>query len=261
MSVTSGDFTSLVKEHRKKIYNLAFRITGNRHDAEDVTQETFLQAYRSRDRFRGDSAVYTWIYRIAVNASLQIKRKLNKAYIDSLDETILQYKDDIPENVRKWQNDPETRYIYDELLEEVQRACFHFIISRLTDEQRVVYVMRILLGFSLDDIATILEINKNTVKARLQRAKTALGSYFKGRCQWIEDGGDCSCESRLGFALAYAPEIAQKLKNRPPDRNLKYVMQTTLDGIGDIDEIYRRLPMEECETDPLKSLQSYIGDT
>jgi RNA polymerase sigma-70 factor (ECF subfamily) len=249
------DFNSLVREYSKKVYNLAYRITGNRHDAEDVTQDTFLQVHRSLDRFRGDSAAYTWIYRIAVNASLQVKRRVNRAHIDSLDETILQFKDDIPEDVKKWESDPETRYIYDELLSEVQRACYHFITFRLTDEQRVVYVMRTMLGFSLDDIARILEISKNTVKARLHRAKTALGSYFSGRCQWVEGGGDCSCESRLGFALSAAPEIIQKLRNHPPDKEMKSIMRMTLREIDDINDVYRKIPMEEYEP---AALQRYV---
>ena len=251
------DFESLVREHGKKVYNLAYRITGNQLDAEDVTQDTFLQVHRSLDRFRGDSAAYTWIYRIAVNASLQVKRTVNKAYIDSLDETILQFSDDVPEDVKKWQADPETRYIYDELLSEVQKACYHFITFRLTDEQRVVYVMRAMLGFSLDDMARILEISKNTVKARLHRAKTALGAYFSGRCQWVEGGGECSCESRLGFALSAAPEIIQKLRNHPPDKPTQALMRTTLREIDDIDDVYRRLPWEDYETE---ALHRYVSE-
>ena len=245
------EFEALVREHGKKVYNLAYRITGNRHDAEDVTQETFLHVHRSLDSFRGDSAVYTWIYRIAVNASLQIKKWVNKAYIDSLDETILGFKDDIPEDVKKWETDPETRYIYDELLAEVQKACYHFITFRLTDQQRVVYVLRAMLGFSLDDIAGILEVNKNTIKARLHRAKAALEDYFSGRCQWVEGGGECSCESRLGFALTAAPEILQRLRNHPPDKNIQSVMRTTLKEVDDIHDVFRKIPMEDYEVEAI----------
>ena len=245
----NSEFESLVLEHGRKVFNLAYRITGNRLDAEDVTQETFLQVHRNREHFRGDSAASTWMYRIAVNAGLQTKRSLSKAYIDSLDETILQFKDDVPEDVKKWQEDPETRYIYDELLAEIQRACYHFITFRLTDEQRVVYVLRRMLSFSLDEIAEILEITKNTVKARLHRAKTALGRYFSGRCQWVEGGGDCSCESRLGFALSAAPEIIQRLRNYPPDRKIQSVVRRTLGEIRDLDEAYRQIPMEEFNSE------------
>jgi RNA polymerase sigma-70 factor (ECF subfamily) len=247
------DVNALVKTYSQKVYNIAYRITGNREDAEDVTQETFLQVHRGLDAFRGDSAVYTWIYRIAVNASLQTKRRLNKAYLDALEDTIAQFRDDVPEEVRQWEHDPQNQYLYKEVLEEVQRACYHFITFRLTNEQRVVYVLRVVLGFSLDDISAILQADKNTVKARLQRAKGALGSYFRGRCQWIEGAGDCTCESRLGFALSFAPEILKRLQNRPPNEAMKSAVRSTLDNVRDIDEIYRNLPAERYQTEELES--------
>jgi hypothetical protein len=128
-----------------------------------------------------------------------------------------------------------------------------FNTFRLTDEQRVVYVLRVLLDFSLDDIAAILRIDKNAVKARLQRAKGALGAYFSGRCQWIEGGGDCSCESRLGFALSAAPEILRRLKNRHPDRAMKATVRKTVGEVMDIDDIYQSLPMEEYQSEALES--------
>ena len=223
----------------RQVYNIACRITADQHDAEDVTQETFLQVHRGLEGFRGDRAIYTWIYRIAVNASLQSKRRINRATIDSLEDTIAQFRDDVPAEVKRWEYDPEERYLYDELLREVQRACYHFITFRLTDEQRVVYVLRVLLDFSLDDIASILQIDKNTVKVRLHRAKTALGAYFSGRCQWIEGSGDCSCESRLGFALSAAPEILNGLINRLPDEVMKATVRRTAGEVMDIHEIYR----------------------
>jgi len=255
MELPRFDINSLIQKHSRKVFNLAYRITGNHQDAEDATQETFIQVHRNLHRFRGDSSISTWIYRIAVNSCLQVKRRLNKTYIDSLDETILEFKDDIPEDVRKWKDDPETAYLYDELLAEVQRGCYHFITFRLTDEQRVVYILKVILCFSLDEIAAILEINKNTVKARLHRAKTALGAYFGGRCQWAEGGGDCSCETRLGFALSYAPEILRRLRNRPPDEKMKTVIHSALGGKVDIDAFYRNLPEEPY--DP-KELQKYL---
>ena len=58
-----------VDKRAKKVYNVACRITANPHDADEVTQETFIQVYRNRDKFRGESTLYTWMYRIAVNAS------------------------------------------------------------------------------------------------------------------------------------------------------------------------------------------------
>lgn len=78
------DVNELARTYARKVCTLAYRITGNTQDAEDVTQETFLQVLRGLRDFRGESAVYTWIYRIAVNTSLQCRRRLSRVYIDSL---------------------------------------------------------------------------------------------------------------------------------------------------------------------------------
>jgi RNA polymerase sigma-70 factor (ECF subfamily) len=242
----------LVITYSRKVYNLAFRLTGNRHDAEDVTQETFLQVYRGLDRFRGDSAIYTWIYRITVNNCLQLKRKLNRVYIDSLEEKIEQFKHDIPDEVEHWENDPEKRYLYDELLHTIRQECYHFMTFRLTDEQRVVYVLWVVLNFSLDDISTILLIDKSTVKARLQRAKANLKSYFQSRCQWILGGeGTCSCHSRIGFALAFAPDILKRLRDYDQYDDTKKLVRSTLQNIQNIDEVYQSLSTEDYQSDML----------
>lgn len=256
VSRARGTVDALVRKHGQQVYNIAYRITGNHHDAEDVTQETFIQVHRNLSKFRGESAPYTWIYRIAVNAGLGCKRQVDKATIDGLDPTILEFRDDLPEDVRRWRNDPEMRYMYDTLLAEVQKACYHFITNRLSDEQRVVYVLRVILGFSLDDVAEILEIAKNAVKARLHRAKVSLREYFSGRCQWIEGGGDCSCESRLGFALSAAPEIIQRLRDHPPDEGSKQVVRNAVARVDRIDALYARLPKLPYQA---KALEHYLS--
>ena len=96
------DINSIIDDYSKKVYNLAFRVTGTRADAEDMTQETFMQVYQSLDKFKGDSDVYSWIYRIALNNCLQLKKRFNKEYVLSLDEKIEMFKDDIPMEVQEW---------------------------------------------------------------------------------------------------------------------------------------------------------------
>jgi len=243
MAKPSAD--ELFKKYEKNVYNIAYRLTGNRQDAEDVTQETFMRVHKNLDNFRGDAHPYTWIYRIAVNCSLQIKRQLDKKYIDSLDEKMEIMKNDIPDEVRGWAGTPENRYLYDTLLEYIRDECYHFMTFRLNDTQRTVYVLRVILGFSLDEISAILETSKGVIKARLQRAKTALKTYFDGRCQWTSKDPSCSCESRIGFALSFAPDLLKRLKNVPPDRRTKALVEETLASAGTVDEFYRRLEPEE----------------
>jgi RNA polymerase sigma-70 factor (ECF subfamily) len=245
------DFNELLNTYGKKVFNLAFRLTGNKQDAEDVTQDTFLTVYKKLSGFRGESALYTWIYRIAVNNSLQLKRTLNKAYIESLDEKIEIFKDDIPEEVRRWQEDPEQKYLYDELVNEVQQMCYHFMTFILTDEQRVVYILWTVMEFSLDDISNILELEKSVVKARLQRAKNQLKKYFRDRCQWTEGESTCSCDSRVGFALANAPELVKRLQERSKDKESRDLVGSTLHKVVDVDELYHQLPLEDYQVDLL----------
>ena len=95
-------------------------------------------------------------------------------------------------------------------------------------------MLRVILGFSLDDISRILDVGKSEVKSRLQRAKTGLKSYFEGRCQWTGTKADCSCESRIGFALAFAPDLLIRLRNYPHDDRTKTLLENSLEAVGDV---------------------------
>jgi RNA polymerase sigma-70 factor (ECF subfamily) len=154
--------------------------------------------------------------------------------------------------VEDWEHDPEKRYLYDELLRWIRQECCHFMTYRLTDGQRVVYVLWMVLRFSLDDISAILRLDKGAVKARLQRAKNNLRSYFRDRCQWIPGGeSTCSCRSRIGFALAFAPDVLKRLRNYEEHDDAKEVVRSTLQSIQNIDEVYQNLPLEKYQSDML----------
>ena len=150
------DFTAFIEEHSERVFNLAYRITGNRSDAEDVVQETFLNAFKGLPDFRGESQFSTWIYKIALNNSLKIKRRLNATYLDSLEEKIEAFQHDIPAEVQDWFDDPEKRFLLLELLTEINRLCVYYMTFRLSDAQRVVFVMRYILDYSLREIAAVV---------------------------------------------------------------------------------------------------------
>ncbi len=214
MAGDSLDFNALVEQHSSRVFNLAFRITGNRQDAEDVVQETFLQVFRGISEFRGECDISTWIYRIALNASLKVKRKIgDEASLDSLEERIEAMRDEVPDEVRQWFSDPSKSLFLQALLAEINQGCLHFMTFRLTDEQRVPYVMYAILSFSYAEIAEVLQVSQNVVKARLHRARAKLEKYFTARCQWLNpDDPGCSCKSRVGFALALDPEILRRVR-------------------------------------------------
>jgi RNA polymerase sigma factor (sigma-70 family) len=235
----------LIREYGKKVFNLAYRITGDTQDAEDVTQETFLQVYRKLDTFKGKSHIYTWIYKIALNNSLQVKRRLTRVYMDSLDEKIELFSEEIPNEVKAWEADPEKRYYFDELTEEIRSQCFYFMSFRLTDEQRAVYILKNVMSLPIKAIAEVLDVEENVVKSRLHRAKKNLIEYFRNNCGCVCEDNKCSCRSRIGFALAYAPQLLDQVRSRAYDSRTKKMIKETVKGIPDIDLVYKNLRMHE----------------
>ena len=73
------DINKIIDKYGTKVYNMAFRITGSKADAEDVSQETFMQVYQSLESFKGESSIYAWIYKIALNNCFKLKKKMSKA--------------------------------------------------------------------------------------------------------------------------------------------------------------------------------------
>ena len=178
--VLAGDvsaFEDLVIAYEKKIYNLALRMTRNPSDAEDITQEAFLKAYRSLKSFRKDSGFYVWIYRIASNLCIDFLRKEKQGSTLPLN---------LPEEDGEWTVElpdfsalPEEELERRELRESIRRG-----LDALPEKQRQILVMRELSGLSYARIGEILDLEEGTVKSRISRARAALAGQMgkeKGR--------------------------------------------------------------------------------
>jgi len=173
-------FAELVKRYEKKIYNLAYRIMGNREDASDVLQETFLQVFKKLAGFKGKAKFSTWLYRITVNMCLMRKRKRKKREIVSLDVPILTKKEDeIKRELRDdWSESPLATLENKEVKKTLSEA-----IDSLPEEYRTVFLLRGLNGMSNEEVAEVLKISLPAVKSRLHRARLflrdRLSQYFQ----------------------------------------------------------------------------------
>jgi RNA polymerase sigma-70 factor (ECF subfamily) len=183
-----GDYLSfeeLVKRYEKKIYNLAYRIMGNKEDASDVLQETFLQAFRKLSSFKSKAKFSTWLYRIAVNICLMRKRKEKRTETVSLDLPILTEKEEeIKREVRDdWSTSPLATLENKEVKETLSKA-----IDLLPEEYRTVFLLRGLNGLSNQEVAKVLGISLSAVKSRLHRARLflrdRLSRYFREYGGW-----------------------------------------------------------------------------
>ena len=163
-----GAFDLLVLKYQHKIVNLVMRYVRDPEVALDITQEAFIKAYRALPRFRGDSAFYTWMYRIAVNTAknhlaAQRRRPMN-VELDMQDPE--QY--DLHAKLKETDT-PEGVLLSKELKETVERA-----IAALPEDLRTAIILRELEGMSYEEIAQTMECPVGTVRSRIFRARDAI---------------------------------------------------------------------------------------
>ncbi len=168
-------FEQLISQYQRKVYNFAYRQTGNHEDASDVAQEAFIRAYSSLPEFRGDSSFATWLFRIVNNACLDELRKRKRKRVTSLDEPLALEDGEMDRQLAVADSDSSPEQALER--EEIQRAVQQSI-NELDEEYRVVIVMRDIQGYSYNEIADTLGINLGTVKSRLNRARNALKEKF-----------------------------------------------------------------------------------
>lgn len=167
-------YGELVRRYQDRVFNVCWRMCGNRADAEDLTQDAFVKALKAIDRFDGRSAFYTWLFRIAVNLVISERRKKSRGRTVSLDSP---GKDRNGEPARSWaderlvsgEGDPDDR-----ILREERRALVADALAALEEDHRVVVVLRDLESLDYHQIADILSLPIGTVKSRLHRARLAL---------------------------------------------------------------------------------------
>lgn len=163
-----GAFDLLVLKYQHKIVKLIMRYVRDPSEALDVSQEAFLKAYRALPKFRGDSAFYTWLYRIAINTA--------KNHMVAARRRPLEYASDIhdPENF-EWHaslqdtDSPEGQALSDELRRTVENA-----IGSLPDDLRTAIMLRELDGLSYTEISQAMDCPVGTVRSRIFRAREAI---------------------------------------------------------------------------------------
>lgn len=171
--ISGGDkdqYRILVERYQQVIFRTCLGYVHNRDDADDLVQEVFIQAYQALPGFRHESSFSTWLYRIAVNASLNHMRSNSKNFImRRIDDYFGSGKTDAPELNVIDNRDPESMIIRDE-----QRALVKNALDSLPDNQRTAIVLSKYDDLSQKEIAAILEISEGAVEALLQRAKANL---------------------------------------------------------------------------------------
>lgn len=159
-------FDELVERYHGKIYGLTYNMTSNREDAEDLTQEIFVKAFEALPRFRGNSSFYTWLYRIAVNKTINYRKKRNRKRALSLDQFDQEIKlDDIYHEMTA-KGSPLRNISLTELQEKLNEA-----LQNLSEKHRTVVVMHDMQGIPHEEIAKVVKASVGTVRSRLFYAR------------------------------------------------------------------------------------------
>jgi RNA polymerase sigma-70 factor (ECF subfamily) len=169
--VQSGNknaFNLLVVRHQNKVMNIVSRYVKNSGDVADVTQEAFIKAYRALPNFRGESAFYTWLYRIAVNSAKNYltsqSRKPPASDVDAQEADFYDGSDALKENAS-----PEKTLLSEELQDKLFAA-----IENLPEDLRTAITLREIEGLSYEEIAGVMECPVGTVRSRIFRAREAI---------------------------------------------------------------------------------------
>ncbi len=165
-------FTELMRKYQERVYWVARRIVGSHDDADDIVQETFVKAYLALGEFRGDSSFFTWIYRIAVNLSLNALRK--RQVLNYLHES------ELLSRILSSSEDPEKDLENSETESALQRA-----VATLPEKQKAVFVMRFFDEMPYEEIGRVLKTSVGGLKANYFHALRKVREYMRNE---IQDG-------------------------------------------------------------------------
>jgi RNA polymerase sigma-70 factor (ECF subfamily) len=165
-----GEFDRLVQRYHKQAFNIAYRMTGNHADAEDLTQEAFVRAYRFFGNYRRDWPFDNWLYKIMSNLFVDDLRRKPKAKLQSLDQPIDGGRnEDVYLEIADPASNPERIVMTDQLDEHIQRA-----LNALPADFRMTVILADIEGMSYEEISVVMRCSLGTVRSRLHRGRKLL---------------------------------------------------------------------------------------
>lgn len=175
-SVQGGDlaaYDELVRRYQERIYATLYHMTSNHEDANDLAQESFLKAFHAIKSFKGDSSFFTWLYRIAVNKTINfLKQRKNRIHL-SLNDLDLNAENDPDLVALISEKNPRRDMSLTELQEKLNAA-----IQRLSEDHRLVVTLHDIQGLSHEEIGKIMDCNVGTVRSRLFYARQQLQAFL-----------------------------------------------------------------------------------
>lgn len=188
-------FSQLIDRHQPFIYNIAWKMTGNIADAEDLTQETLTKIISNLGSFKQESAFQTWAYRIAKNHFLNHQKKPSNIFASNFKD--LGDRLDAAPSVDISQ---EEQNIKKEEIREVRLQCLSGMLLCLTKEQRLIYIIGEIFGADHNIGSEIMEISKANYRMKLSKARKDLYNFMQNKCGLVNKANPCRCHKKVSFA-------------------------------------------------------------
>jgi RNA polymerase sigma factor (sigma-70 family) len=173
-----GAYDTLVRRYQERVYATLYHMTSNHEDANDLTQEAFIKAFKAIKSFKGDSSFFTWVYRIAINKTINhLKQRKNKVHM-SLNDLDFNAENDPDIVAFVSEKTPRREVNLSELQEKLNEA-----MQKLSDTHRLVVTLHDVQGMSHEEISKIMDCNTGTIRSRLfyarQQLQAHLSDYLK----------------------------------------------------------------------------------
>ena len=190
---------SVVRAVQKDVYRVALRFLWRPQDAEDATQEILIRVVTGLGSFRGDSSFRTWVYRVACNTLLSLRKK---GRMERQSVSFDEFGDDLARGLSD--DSLAVEYDLDEalLLEEVKIGCTLAMLMCLDRNHRLAYILGEILELDHNEAAEAMEITPAAFRKRLSRARASITSFMVSRCGLVNPANECRCRRRVATAVA-----------------------------------------------------------
>ncbi len=182
---------TLIKRHKDWIFNVAIGMTGDAHEAEDVTQEVLIKIVTKLSIFKFESSFRTWLYHIVKNHIFNMERK-GKAHLFTSFEKHKSFFENLGDEDFTHSNMVEREM----LIEETKVECMLGMLLCLNSDQRMVFILGGIFGIDSDTGARIMEMSASNFRKKLSRARNDLKSYMEGNCSLVNKNNPCKCAKK-----------------------------------------------------------------
>lgn len=247
-------FRNLVRLVEDKVFNLALRFLYDREDAADATQEILIRAVTNLGSFRQDSRFSTWVYRIAVNHLLKVKKSCTEQQMVSFEV----FEQDLRQGLS---DDPYEGEDRERLLEEVKFSCTAGMLICLDRPHRIALILGMIFKVDSKEGGKILNISPTAFRKRTSRARRKLTHFLRDNCGLVNPANSCHCHRKLQYAMV--------MKRIEPD-DLRYAGRDTggslvanaieeMEALNELADLYDTHPVQAAPPEVSRAILALLG--